>query len=852
VKLADTIGRWLGRVEVVLAGADDILREGEQALVAGDAMAARSAARNILERVPGSPIGLALLADACETAGLDAELALTLEELAQRVARGDVWVRLGHARQATGAPVADVREAFVRGLASAESGSEARRDALLALADLDIAQRDGSRAELWLDRVAADKSADVVLRRAEAKLAQGDVAAARLWLGRLEEEPTDPRAAIARGRALALSADPGAFVPLVRAMVLDAPGASELLSSSLAWIPIGQEARGRILRVVEAKGEAHLARWRAAFARADGRRDEARAALRDALAAGDASAARPLLDAALDDHDYPALVSALAALPPEARSGSTVRDAELLPSPAVVLEPSKLVPTLDVLARVTNARVAVWADRTRDEIARALLPTTGTARWDEVLARLDMHARELHDIDAMAKIAAISAERVRPVRLAIVGEFNAGKSTFINALMGADIAPTGVLPTTATLHHLRYAPDPIAHILLKPAARPTATSAIADPLERVVPVGDLRATLKSMDATTVRRVEIMLPIASLTRVEILDTPGFNAPDARHTEVARAAFEEADACVWLLDAGQAFKQTERAVLEEARAARLPVQILVNKADRIATTELPKVMQLVLDALVEIKLASWSPPVAFSARLALAGKLGDAAALAASGWEEVEALLQAQVIARSEELKERSLRRRARVVIAQLTAAAKALAEHEEAVATRAAESAQRASRAAASLDRELDDATVRVAKALEPAAVALRHELQVLVTGRDAESAAKDPVLARYRVERALAQLAPPLAATLARIAAGGDVTAEEITPLSRAVVRAFAGVPRTREQEREPPATTMLPLARAAVTALIEHLGAKAVGPAVTQRAGGQVRELYAFEHALS
>ncbi len=103
MRLADTIGRWLGRVEVVLAGADDSLREGEQALARGDAMAARAAAHDILERVPGSPLGLALLADACEAAQLDAELALTLEELAARVARADVLVRLGRARQVTGA-----------------------------------------------------------------------------------------------------------------------------------------------------------------------------------------------------------------------------------------------------------------------------------------------------------------------------------------------------------------------------------------------------------------------------------------------------------------------------------------------------------------------------------------------------------------------------------------------------------------------------------------------------------------------------------------------------------------------------------------------------------------------------
>jgi hypothetical protein len=53
-RLAETIVRWLGRVEVVLAGVDGALRDGQDALASGDAMRARSEARLILERIPAS------------------------------------------------------------------------------------------------------------------------------------------------------------------------------------------------------------------------------------------------------------------------------------------------------------------------------------------------------------------------------------------------------------------------------------------------------------------------------------------------------------------------------------------------------------------------------------------------------------------------------------------------------------------------------------------------------------------------------------------------------------------------------------------------------------------------------
>src|SRR5437016_3758520 len=44
--------------------------------------------------------------------------------------------------------------------------------------------------------------------------------------------------------------------------------------------------------------------------------------------------------------------------------------------------------------------------------------------------------------------------------LVVVGEFNSGKSAFINALLGEEVLPEGVTPTTASINLLRYGPQP--------------------------------------------------------------------------------------------------------------------------------------------------------------------------------------------------------------------------------------------------------------------------------------------------------------------------------------------------------------------------------------------------------
>ncbi|MCW5833436.1 MAG: dynamin family protein [Labilithrix sp.] len=333
------------------------------------------------------------------------------------------------------------------------------------------------------------------------------------------------------------------------------------------------------------------------------------------------------------------------------------------------------------------------------------------------------------------------------MRVAIVGEFNAGKSTFINAVIGADVAPTGVLPTTATLHHLRYAPDPFARIQFH-------ADAPSEVKERIVPSSELRAALKGGDAEWVKRVEILQPIASLTRVEILDTPGFNAPDTRHTEAARSAFEEADAAIWLLDAGQPLKQTERRILDEAKVTSLPVQILVNKADRLKPEDLATVMTSVGASLEETGIRSWAEPLALSARLALQGKLGDEDALARSGWEHVQRLLDEQIGGRRDELKEGGLRRRAGRVVTLMLERAREHAAEERAAIEAARARAQELALRAANLEREADEAAQVVAGAIGGAAADWKRDLEVVVTGRDRQQVANDPTLLRYRVDRA--------------------------------------------------------------------------------------------------
>jgi hypothetical protein len=61
------------------------------------------------------------------------------------------------------------------------------------------------------------------------------------------------------------------------------------------------------------------------------------------------------------------------------------------------------------------------------------------------------------------RVPKLEAERFH---LVVLGEFNHGKSTFVNALLGQDVLPTGITPTTASINHVVYGDTPRAHVTL--------------------------------------------------------------------------------------------------------------------------------------------------------------------------------------------------------------------------------------------------------------------------------------------------------------------------------------------------------------------------------------------------
>ncbi|MEZ4302591.1 MAG: dynamin family protein [Polyangiaceae bacterium] len=763
--LVEGLSRFVGRVEILALGLDDKRRAAEAALARGRPLEAREAARDILKEVPDSLVGLALWADAAEDAWLDHEVVPALAELGERLPfRADIWLRFGLAGLRTGHP--DARDALERAAASTDDRDSAR-EALLALCDLDLSAGDAARARHWLDRVPVlltGADPPVLLRRAELALAFGDVEAAREAAGKLgEASPLDGRTALLLGRVAYASGDvEGAFDHALRAFLLEVAGSTELFTAIVSGLTdVVLVDRARVM--VRAAGALDRPAWTAAFAFAEGRRTDAREALLRATSEGDRGASEALLRIAIETRDMAALAAVLAKnpalVPPDlARLVEASREGE----------EGRVEEALDRLASV-GGDAAAWAQELAGSVAARWLPAVQRgddgaenvieADWPHVMRALRDLSRELDRVDVLGRIEALAVERERPLRVAIVGEFNAGKSTFINALLGEDVAPTGVLPTTATLHWVAWAPDAFARVVVPGAP------------DRVVAHAALKATLKALEAegTKADRVFIYAPIERLKRIEILDTPGFNAPDPDHIAAARQAFDEAHLAVWLLDATMPFKDSERRILAEIASLGVPIQLLANKADRLGAEAREKVIAHVEGGLGETQLRSYSEPLLLSARLALKGQLGDAEALAASGWPEVEALLNERIVDRAVSLRERALRRRAlRAATALVETAEQRAAEAREHART-VREVAHRTRALAERLRSERASIASAVERAVEPSRKSLVSDVRPLAALPLDRRGSGSPGPRAYVEERFVARLADPIVREIVKL-----------------------------------------------------------------------------------
>lgn len=185
--------------------------------------------------------------------------------------------------------------------------------------------------------------------------------------------------------------------------------------------------------------------------------------------------------------------------------------------------------------------------------------------------------------------------------LVVAGEFNAGKSAFINALIGDAVLPEGVTPTTTAINVIRFATEPYERWLS----------------DSVVERGYNRDWLRNL--------------------ALVDTPGTNAVIRQHEAITAQFVPRSDLVLFVTSADRPFTESERVFLERIRHWGKKVVVVLNKIDLLAGPEdLAQVLAFIDEN--ARRLLGFSPEVfPVSSRLAQQAKAGGDGRRDESLWE-----------------------------------------------------------------------------------------------------------------------------------------------------------------------------------------------------------------------
>lgn len=159
------------------------------------------------------------------------------------------------------------------------------------------------------------------------------------------------------------------------------------------------------------------------------------------------------------------------------------------------------------------------------------------------------------------------------LRVLVMGIFNAGKSSFLNALMGQYLLPTKPIPATAIIGEIVYADKPSATLYPKKGT-PGGTKPIEvkiEDLDKYILIDHEAASKDEVQKPSpYEKVVVKYPLSSCKNgVMFIDSPGLNDPTC-HDAITQEYLPQADAIIYCMNGSVAFTAFDKNEIERLRA------------------------------------------------------------------------------------------------------------------------------------------------------------------------------------------------------------------------------------------------------------------------------------------
>lgn len=187
---------------------------------------------------------------------------------------------------------------------------------------------------------------------------------------------------------------------------------------------------------------------------------------------------------------------------------------------------------------------------------------------------------DFHLDSLLPQISALSRslpER-RVVNVAVVGRFKAGKSSFLNEIVGREILPVDVLPATSVITQISYGPADLATVRFLDGREEEIT---LDELSEFVTEKSNPENVKQVAVVDVELVSL----AAFRTVRFVDTPGLGSIFAETTKTSLEWLPDIGAAVVALTVDPPLAESDLRLLRDVLRFTPEVVILLTKVDQV---------------------------------------------------------------------------------------------------------------------------------------------------------------------------------------------------------------------------------------------------------------------------
>jgi len=169
-----------------------------------------------------------------------------------------------------------------------------------------------------------------------------------------------------------------------------------------------------------------------------------------------------------------------------------------------------------------------------------------------------------------------------PIDVAVLGQFKAGKSSFINSLIGKPILPVGVIPVTTVITRLQY------------GQKERAVIRTFDGREFDIDLKDLdQYTSEAKNPSNEKNVEMVdieLPyLEDYSGLRIVDTPGLGSVFKYHMETSEQWLPEVGAALLAISADRPLSDNDLQLIQELLQHTPRIILLLTKADLLTAEQ-----------------------------------------------------------------------------------------------------------------------------------------------------------------------------------------------------------------------------------------------------------------------